>query len=265
MKIRGVLFDLDETLIEEEVSNDGAAVAVCAFAAERSGIELDRDTMFRAMREISRELWLGGPMIDYCNNIGISPREGLWGTFSSEDSGAARLREWIPDYRIRTWLGALRRVGIDDRSLAVELAEKFLTDRRARHIVFPESERVLLELQPGYRLALITNGATDIQLEKIDGSRLAPFFQTILISGSFGVGKPHPEIFTAALSQLDLQPGEAVMIGDSLKRDVGGAAALGIRTIWLNRLRKPPSDRHPAPDLELRDLCELPSLIANFT
>jgi putative hydrolase of the HAD superfamily len=272
MKIRAVLFDLDETLIEEEASNDQAAYATCKFAAERLGVDLDRDAMFRAMREQSRELWLGGPMIDYCMNIGISPREGLWGSFSSNDSGAARLREWIPEYRILTWLGALQRVVIDGRlqaaelrSLAAELADKFMTDRRTRHIVFPETERVMRELQPHYRFALITNGATDIQQEKIDGSRLGPFFQSILISGSFGAGKPHPEIFRSALSKLGLEPAEAVMIGDSPSRDIDGAGVLGIRTVWMNRLRKPLSDRYRAPDFELPDLNDLPSLLANLT
>jgi len=35
MKIRGVLFDLDETLIEEEVSNDAAAYVACQVGARR--------------------------------------------------------------------------------------------------------------------------------------------------------------------------------------------------------------------------------------
>lgn len=270
MKVRGVIFDLDETLIEEEVSNDQAAYATCALAAERLGVDLDRDAMFRAMRERSRELWLGGPMIDYCMNIGISPREGLWGSFSSNDSGAARLRQWIPEYRILTWLGALRvvvenRSSLTDlRSLAAELANNFMTDRRTRHIVFPETERVMRELQPHFRFALITNGATDIQQEKIDGSLLAPFFQSILISGSFGAGKPHPEIFRSALSQLGLEPAEAAMIGDSPSRDIDGAGTLGIRTVWINRLRKPRDSRYRAPDFELHDLNELPSILANL-
>ncbi len=262
MKIRGILFELDETLIEEEVSNDEAAQTVCAVASERAGV--DRDALFRAMRERSRELWLGGPAVDYCRNIGISSREGLWGTFSGDDPGASRLRQWIPEYRLLTWLGALQRLGNDDRSLAEELAETFMTERRARHIVFPETLTTLLELQPHYRLALITNGATDIQREKIDGARLGAFFPAILISGAVGAGKPHPEIFLAALAQLGLAAHEAMMIGDSLSRDIDGAGALGIATIWINRTRKPRDKRYRAPDFELTDLHGLSNLIDNI-
>ncbi|MDO8432407.1 MAG: HAD family hydrolase [Candidatus Binatus sp.] len=259
MKIRGVLFDLDETLIEEQASNDAAAMIACAIAAERVGI--DRDALLRAMRERSLELWLGGPMIDYCRNIGISPGEGLWGSFSSADPGAARLGQWIPEYRMLTWLGALQRVGIDDRSLAAELAATFITERRARHLVFPEILPMLLDLRRNYRLALITNGATDLQREKIDGAGLGAFFPATLISGTLGIGKPRPEIFLAALSQLGLAAAEAVMIGDSLSRDIGGAGALGIRTIWINRLRRPRDQRYRSPDFELTDLRGLPAII----
>src|ERR1700676_539152 len=64
MKVRAVLFDLDETLIEEESSNDLSALAACEIAAARHG--LDRASLLAAMRLRSRELWRAGPMFDYC-------------------------------------------------------------------------------------------------------------------------------------------------------------------------------------------------------
>ena len=273
MKIRAVLFDLDETLIEEESSNDAAAIAACALAAIRHGI--DRDALFRAIREQSLALWLGGPMIDYCRNIGISSREGLWGAFSSDDPGSAKLRDWIPEYRRRSWLDALRHLGIDDESLAAELAHAFMIERRARHVVFSESRQVLHQLKRSHRLALITNGASDIQREKIVGAGLAPFFDAIVISGSLGFGKPNPEIFATALRHLNVAPDETVMVGDSLSRDIEGARTAGIKTIWINRFARPrhdprkierldERDRYHAPDAELIDLRQLPSIIAGL-
>ena len=262
MKIRAVLFDLDETLIEEESSNDAAAIAACTLAADRHAI--DRGALFRAMREQSLALWLSGPMIDYCRNIGISSREGLWGAFSSEDPGSAKLREWIPEYRARSWLDALRHLGIDDESLAAELAQAFMIERRARHVIFPESLNVMHQLKRSYRLALITNGASDIQREKIEGAGLEPFFDPILISGNLGFGKPAPEIFAAALRQLNLAQDEAVMVGDSFSRDIEGARAVGIKTVWINRFARTRDERYHAPDAELIDLRQLPSIIASF-
>lgn len=123
MKIETVLFDLDETLIEEEASNDASALAACDLAHRRHGI--DTRAMLTALRARCLELWRGGPAVQYCRDIGISAREGLWGAFTGEEPGLRILREWTPGYRIDAWAGALRGVGIGDVSMATELAEFF--------------------------------------------------------------------------------------------------------------------------------------------
>jgi len=152
-------------------------------------------------------------------------------------------------------------VGIDDPALAAEVSEFFANDRSRRHVVFAESEQVLHQLKKNFRLALITNGAPDIQGTKIDGSNLASFFETIIISGDHGFGKPDLRIFQLALNRLEVAAHEAVMIGDSLNRDVAGARDAGIRTIWINRYQRTLGESHPIPDIELTDLRELPALL----
>jgi putative hydrolase of the HAD superfamily len=259
MKVRAVIFDLDETLIEEETSNDASALAAGEIATIRHGV--DRIALLTALRKRSRELFLVGPLIDYCRDIGISAREALWGSFTGDDPSLVQLRDWIPTYRLRSWAAALREVGIDDPALAAEVAEFFAEDRSRRHVVFAESEQVLHQLKKNFRLALITNGAPDIQGTKIDGSNLASFFETIIISGDHGFGKPDLRIFQLALQRLEVEAHEAVMIGDSLNRDVAGARDAGIRTIWINRYQRTRGASHPIPDIELTDLRELPALL----
>lgn len=259
MSLRAILFDLDETLIEEESSDNASAREACEVAAQRRLV--DRDALFAAIRKRSTDLWLSGPMIRYCRDIGISPREGLWGSFDGGAESLSRLRAWIPEYRLQAWSAALRDAGVDDHALAAELAEFFAADRRERHVVFPESEFVLSELSKRFRLALITDGAPGIQRAKIRGSRLGRFFGTILVSGEVGFGKPTPEIFTMALDRLDAAPAESVMVGDSLPRDVGGARAVGIRTVWVNRKNRSAAAHHPKPDLHVADLRTLPALL----
>jgi putative hydrolase of the HAD superfamily len=259
MKVRAVIFDLDETLIEEEASNDASVLAAGEIARDRYGV--DSAALLTALRKRSRELFLAGPMIDYCRDIGISSREALWGTFSGVDPSLARLREWMPTYRLQSWMGALNELGIDDQALAAELAEFFATDRSRRHVVFAESEQVLHDLKKSFRLALLTNGAPDIQGAKIDGSNLASLFETIIISGDHGFGKPDPRIFQLALKRLKVAAREAVMIGDSLNRDIAGARDAGLRTIWINRYNRTLSDSHPIADLELTNLRDLPTIL----
>ncbi len=199
--------------------------------------------------------------MQYCRDIGISAREGLWGAFTGDEPGLRILRQWIPGYRVDAWAGALHGVGIDDAAMARDLAEFFLADRKERHVVFPESRVVLEALRPAVKIGMITNGASDIQRAKILGSGLASYFDAILVSGEEGFGKPKPEIFRLAIDRLEVDEASAVMIGDSLARDVVGAVGVGIKSIWINRSGVQANEAYPAPDAELHDLTTLAVLL----
>jgi FMN phosphatase YigB (HAD superfamily) len=62
------------------------------------------------------------------------------------------------------------------------------------------------------------------------------------------------------LSQIGSDAGRAVMVGDSLTRDVDGAIAAGLGAVWVNRFGSPrPTDR---PDLiEVSTLGDLPAAL----
>jgi putative hydrolase of the HAD superfamily len=259
MKIETVLFDLDETLIEEEASNDASALVACAIAYRRRGV--DPKSMLAALRARSLELWREGPVLEYCRDIGISSREGLWGAFTGEEPKLKILRQWIADYRVEAWTRALHDSGIDDTAMAREMADCFVADRAQRHVVFPESRAVLEHLRPRVKLGMITNGASDIQRRKIAGSGLAGYFDVILVSGEEGFGKPKPEIFRIAIDRLDVDESSALMVGDSLARDIAGAASVGIRSVWVNRIGRRASGNFPAADIEMADLIGLPRLL----
>jgi FMN phosphatase YigB (HAD superfamily) len=64
---------------------------------------------------------------------------------------------------------------------------------------------------------------------------LSGYFDAVVVSSDLGVAKPDPAIFTHALSQLQLDASCAVMVGDSLERDVDGAIAAGLAAVWINR------------------------------
>lgn len=59
-------------------------------------------------------------------------------------------------------------------------------------------------------------------LERLDG---------VAVSAEVGKRKPHPAIFEAALAQAGVAAGEAVMVGDRVREDVGGAHGVGMRAI----------------------------------
>lgn len=258
MPITAILFDFDDTLVVEEASAEEAFLAACELAREKYDVEVS--ALHESVRRNARRIWQAAPTIDYCRAIGISSWEGLWAGFLGDDPNLAALRKWAPEYRREAWSAALEEHGIDDVSLAERLAEAFRQERRRRHIVFPDAENVLQELRREYRLGLITNGAPDLQREKIEGSGLAHYFDSITISGDVGVGKPDPKIFGAALDALGVEPEATAMVGNSLERDVAAAQAVGLKAIWLNRAGAACRD-DVRPDAEITNLSELPALI----
>ena len=114
------------------------------------------------------------------------------------------------------------------------------------------------------RSPCVTNGASCLQREKLAGSGLSEDdFDVVVISGDLGVGKPEPAIFVHTLSQLGVTADGAVMIGDSMERDIDGAAALGIRGIWLNRdgAAAPSANGH----LQISTLADVAGAIAGLS
>jgi HAD superfamily hydrolase (TIGR01458 family) len=77
------------------------------------------------------------------------------------------------------------------------------------------------------------------------------------------VGKPAPAIFEAALADLGIDAGSAVMVGDDISSDVLGAQAIGITGALVRTGKFLPSDLEgPArPDHVIDDIGELPALL----
>jgi putative hydrolase of the HAD superfamily len=193
--------------------------------------------------------------------MGIWWGEGLWGEFRGEAPELRRLRAFAPEFRLAAWSEALATVGVPDGALAAELADTYRTKRRARQIVDPAAEAVLGALAKDNRLALVTNGAPDVQREKLAGTTLARYFGAVVISGEVGVPKPESRIFEIALERIGASVDEAVMVGDSLARDVAGAHAAGLPAVWIDR-RLWVGEEGPKPDARIESLSELPAALA---
>ena len=120
--------------------------------------------------------------------------------------------------------------------------------------LYEDALAVLDELRAAQlRLGLVSNGIRDLS-EFVAHHRLD--VDAIVGSRAHGYVKPHPTIFQAALQQLDVEPTEAAMVGDSLEEDVEGARALGMRAILLDR-----EDRQAEIEERLTDLYGLPAAL----
>jgi len=110
--------------------------------------------------------------------------------------------------------------------------------------VFPGVEQALQALRArGLKLAVVSNSEGTIAA-MLREQGLVRYFDAIFDSTEVGVAKPDPEIFNRALAACGAQPGQAVMVGDSLRADVRGAQAVGLSAALLD-----PFGHHPDADV----------------
>ena len=101
----------------------------------------------------------------------------------------------------------------------------------------------------GLRVGLVSNSARDVREFAVHHGLEV---DAGISSFHHGRTKPHASIFRAVLDLLGVEPGEAVMVGDTIADDIEGARAVGMRAILLDR-----EGRHPSFTLRIRSLDEL--------
>ncbi|MNB78721.1 Pyrimidine 5'-nucleotidase YjjG [compost metagenome] len=261
MPITAVLFDLDDTLLWDERSVEEAFRAAC----EAAGETVDPQELEAAVRREARGLYESYETFPFTKMIGINPFEALWANFTAgEQQEFRQLEQLAPGYRKESWRRGLASLGIHDEALAERLAAKFGEERRSRPYMYEETLQVLDELRGKVKLLLLTNGCPALQQEKLDGvPELIPYFDHVVISGSFGKGKPDKAIFGHALELLDIAPEQGIMVGDKLTTDILGGLSAGLTTVWINRTEKA-HDPEIQPDYRIGHLSELLPLVQSL-
>ena len=139
----------------------------------------------------------------------------------------------------------LNELGLD---LDLETVEREASRRFTQVFrLYPETATVLARLAPSYRLAIVSNNSEPLLKARhlgIDG-----YIHAALGSIHVGHRKPMREMFELALSELDVGPKEAVMVGDSWDDDVVGAENAGVTALHLRR-----GEGEPTNPCEISDL-----------
>ena len=119
-----------------------------------------------------------------------------------------------------------------------------------------------------YRMGIFSNAGDDKDVQDlIDGFGIRPHLDFVLTSAGSFYRKPHPRAFEIALARWNIDPNEAVMIGDNLEADIYGGKNVGMRTIWITRRAefKDEDIRRFKPDFSIRKLTELPPTLERIT
>lgn len=215
MPIDAVLFDVDDTL--------------CRY--RRSGAEL---------------LELAFDVVGVEPFFGVETYHRRYGEFMADTDGVDDLR--------RECFAAIADGSGYERDVGYAVADAFAAERDHRAVdPLPGALEAVERLREDHAVGVVTNGDPGMQSQKLAGLGLADAFEVVVHAGYDTAAKPAPEPFNRALATLDVAPGRAVHVGNSLSSDVAGAHNAGLGSVWLDQGTEP----DPVPHYTLASMTEL--------
>jgi putative hydrolase of the HAD superfamily len=245
MAYRVILFDLFGTLV---LFRPKVPTLTVAGTTWRSTMQWLREEMAKDLPEI--------PFEEFLEAIRVV----------TEDIVRTRPPEYREVLSPERFCRALQRLGLANE-IAVDAGERLSLRHMAHlaaHTEMPAAHALMLrQLAAHYDTGLISNFDHGPTAHRILGaSGIAPHLKATLISAEFGRRKPHASIFEAAMRRLGADPGETLYVGDTIADDVVGARGAGIDVVWINANDAAPPAERPQPTYTIRELPELPELLA---
>jgi HAD superfamily hydrolase (TIGR01509 family) len=214
MSIKAVIFDIDNTLLD--------------WSARRVGWFTDADGHIKHLAKAARA---------FDPHVSDSQIEALVAAFREEQRTIIAEDIEEAPHLGRMIARHLHGVGITNEVMPeTDVLEAYNWVTTPDVFPFPDVPDVLGELgHRGYRLGLITNGYQPISQRdvELDAYGLLRFFPECRFSSAdVGFLKPDARIFQMALECLQVDPSEAVYVGDDPVMDVIGAQRVGMKAVW---------------------------------
>lgn len=209
---RAMLIDMDDTILSAYGRPEIAWNTITTeFAAELA--PLPPDQVATALLASARQFWSTAEPI-WRIKLGEARRLTVKGGFAQLAAAGHRT---LPD------------------ELADRIADRFTAYREEEMFVFPGAHEAIDTFKAlGIKLALVTNGAADMQRAKVERFALGHRFDHIQIEGEHGFGKPEERAYLHAMEALGVTAADTWMIGDNLEWEVVAPQRLGIYAIWMD-------------------------------
>ena len=198
IKIKAILFDLDDTLYDQKQHLIPAFMKVSEYLENKLGIS--KDYAFKTILDI----------------------------LNQEGSASGRIFDMLL-YKIGF---------TPDKSLIHDLIRVFYSYKPETLVPFDDVVKVLSELKmKGYKLGIITDGFPELQKAKIKALNLEKFLDVVVVSDEYGRSYRKPNVFPylLALQKIGVDSLESVYVGDNPLKDFYGANKLGMVTIRIKR------------------------------
>lgn len=234
MDIRGVVFDVDDTLYDMLQPFLGAYRELCG---ER--YDLPVQELFLAFRRHSDDRFV----------------DSQTGKMTMEELYIYRVRMMLRDYDIDV---------TDEEALAFQ---RLYMDLQYRICLSPVMQDLLDALHSRAAIGIITNGESRHQRNKLRSLNVSPWVpeEHIIVSGDLPFRKPDVRIFREMEHRLRLAPEHLIYVGDAFDLDMVGAQQAGWQSVWFNhRRRSIPENSDIRPNAEVHTEEELAAVLKEY-
>lgn len=205
-----VIFDLGSTIVDFPVSNWSEVSRECSLAGRKllceNGYNLPDEKEFMAAFEQVRS--------EYRNN------------------SKKTLKEWTI---VRAADTLFSKLGIESsESNAEKFFDEFYRTLEKHLSLYDDAIETLIRIRKRFeKVGLISNTIFPEKVHHHEFERFAlkEFFDFAIFSSTFGLCKPHPDIFLEAARLADEQPSDCVYIGDRFLEDFQGSQGAGMSSI----------------------------------
>jgi putative hydrolase of the HAD superfamily len=227
VRVRAVLFDLGDTLVDEKDFDGWTELA------RRFYLDLDPDVLLHSYFEV-------------LDAVDARPHP------AGREAG-------LVDFWQKT-LSTAAAKSVDEPTTRKFIAAVHETERPVR--LYSDVVRCLDILRAEHRaLGVVSNSASEASVRRIlDRVGILDYFARILSSGTEGVEKPDPAIFRRAVERMAVRPEETVYVGNLANTDAKAASVAGLHGVWLNREGCGYGEDPP----EIISLLELPLVVRGF-
>jgi len=226
MKVRYILFDIDDTLYDSTLQMSTARMNAIRAMTE-TGLPTEVETTYKVLEKIVEKY---GPHYsrhfdELLERLGLKwdPRVIASGVIAYRETSAAYLKP------------------------------------------YPDTVPTLLKLRDkGYRLGVVSEGRAVKQWQKLVQLGAQHIPHLVIISEELGLEALDSSLFKAVLERIDAQPRETIFVGSKLEPDIASANGLGVITVRIrkgkNRIETPERDE-ATPKYEIDRLSEIFNVI----
>jgi putative hydrolase of the HAD superfamily len=202
---RAVLFDFDDTISDSSEGKRAALIRVAHILKRDTRTALELEKIIEELYTIEEEM-----------NANTSYDRTKW------------------------WPEAGKRLGFDvDPATSLRATIGYWTTFTRHQKPFPDAIEVLSELKKrGYSLGMVTDtdGQAGIKRWRVCSSPLFEYFEVVVVAGDdTRRTKPDPKAFVFCAQKLDVNPSEALFVGDKPYTDIKGAKNAGMDAALVNR------------------------------